>query len=287
MEDRRRCEGSHGSPRRVACGGLKAAARRAVRAGFTLIELLTVMAIISILIAILLPSLSGARNRGRITKCEANVRELAQATLRYISQQEDRFPTVSDCEGNACYFGNGHQYFGWNGRQPGPLGRPWARWVNKELGLQVQEANPGGAAIAECPSDGGAPGQTGENGKLFELLGSSYAMNPILSQGRYSDWKYRDYDLGLSQVIQPSQKVLVADHVAFGLTFDGYWTAIRPGWHDTYRPAAVVGFIDGHAEYVTNRCGLREWQWYGEATGTQFVQALATKVKWPVQAGCE
>lgn len=252
------------------------------RAGFTLIELLTVMAIISILIAILLPSLSGARNQGRVTKCRANVRELASATLRYIGQENDRFPAVGDCTETECVYWNGHQYFGWNGKTLNPHGNVWVRSLNKELGLELQEPAAGNAGLAECPSDSGAPGQTGTTEKLFTVLGTSYAMNPILCQGNVSDWKYREQDISVSQIIQPSLKVLVADHLAFGLTYNGYWTAIRPGWHDTFRPAAVVGFIDGHADYVKGRGSLKEWQWYGEATGAGFVQELTTKVDWNV-----
>lgn len=252
------------------------------RGGFTLIELLTVMAIISILIAILLPSLSGARNQGRITKCRANVRELASATLRYISQEGDRFPAVADCTETECVYWNGHQYFGWNGKTLSPHGTLWVRSINKELGLELQEPAAGNAGLAECPSDSGAPGQTGTSEKLFTVLGTSYAMNPILCQGNVSDWKYREKDISVSQIIQPSQKVLVADHIAFGLTYNGFWTAIRPGWHDTFRPAAVVGFIDGHADYVKGRGTLKEWQWYGESTGAGFVRDLTTKVNWNV-----
>ncbi|RIK66293.1 MAG: hypothetical protein DCC65_09980 [Planctomycetota bacterium] len=257
------------------------------REGFTLIELLVVLAIISILIAILLPSLSGARNRSRITKCQSNLRELAGATLRYIGQQDDRFPVNADCTNGNCVYWNGHQYFGWNGRLPNPNGNQWIRYLNRELGLELQEQTSDNARLAECPSDDGAPGQTGLTDRLFDALGTSYPLNPILCQGRYSDWKYRGTDLNLSQIIQPSQKVLVADHVAFGLTYDGFWTGIRPGWHDRIRPAAVVGFIDGHADYVVGRCGLREWQWYGEASGAGFIRDLPRKVHWEVLEGCE
>lgn len=252
------------------------------RSGFTLIELLTVMAIISIIIAILLPSLSGARNRGRITKCQANVRELASATLRYATGDGDRFPLVGDCNDSDCIYWNGHQYFGWNGKTTNAHGNFWVRNVNRELGLELQEPNAGSAPIAECPGDMGAPGQTGVSDKLFVALGSSYAMNPVLTQGSVSDWKYRERELSTSQIVQPSLKVLVADHVAFGLTYNGFWTAIRPGWHDTIRPAAVVGFIDGHAEYVIGRGRLKEWQWYGEATGAGFVRELSSKIDWNV-----
>lgn len=257
------------------------------RRAFTLIELLTVITIISVLVAILVPSLVGARERGRITKCQGNLRELAAAALRYVTAHDDTFPVAADCSSGPCIFGNGHQYFGWDGKILNPLGNVWVRPVNRELSLEPTVPQSSAARIAECPSDQGALGQTGGPDRLFDALGSSYAMNPILCQGAFSDWKYRSVNLNLSDIIQPSIKVLVAEHVAFGLTYDAFWTAIRPGWHDKTRPAAVTGFIDGHVEYVQGLCAIREWQWYGEATGGQFVRSLNRKVDWTVYPGCE
>ncbi len=252
------------------------------RAAFTLIELLTVIALISLLISILMTSLSSARERGRITKCQANLRELAHATLRYAGRHDDFFPVAGDCSSGPCEFWNGHQYHGWNGKQPAPNGNVWYRPINQELGLEGSPPSSSSARIAECPSDGGAVGQTGQPGTLFEELGTSYPMNPILCQGRFADWKYRKTDITLSQIMQPSRKVLVAEHLAFGLTYDGYWTAISPGWHDRQRPAATVAFIDGHAEYLKGAGRLMEWQWYGEANGPAYVQQLSQKVGWTV-----
>lgn len=60
--------------------------RNRVRSAFTLIELLVVVAIIALLISILLPSLSGAREQARRAKCSSNLRSILQGSAMYLSQ---------------------------------------------------------------------------------------------------------------------------------------------------------------------------------------------------------
>lgn len=61
---------------------------------FTLIELLVVVAIIALLISILLPSLSRARELSKRTVCASNLRGIGQAMYIY-AQDGDKFPVTS------------------------------------------------------------------------------------------------------------------------------------------------------------------------------------------------
>lgn len=57
---------------------------------FTLIELLVVISIIAVLISILLPALSRAKERGRGTACLANLHTIGQGTVMYLDDDEQR-----------------------------------------------------------------------------------------------------------------------------------------------------------------------------------------------------
>ncbi|MHC4444373.1 MAG: type II secretion system protein [Planctomycetota bacterium] len=62
---------------------------------FTLIELLTVVAILALLIAIILPSLSKARSQTKRTACAAHLRQVGIALLAYLPENRDRMPHIS------------------------------------------------------------------------------------------------------------------------------------------------------------------------------------------------
>lgn len=62
---------------------------------FTLIELLVVVAIIALLIAILLPALTAARETSKIVVCQSNQRQLIMANIMYANEQKDWYVPLS------------------------------------------------------------------------------------------------------------------------------------------------------------------------------------------------
>lgn len=71
-----------------------------VRRGFTLIELLVVVAIIALLMSILLPSLSGAREQAKRVMCGVNQRTCALAAVQYTQENKDWFNAIQDMHRN-------------------------------------------------------------------------------------------------------------------------------------------------------------------------------------------
>jgi len=61
--------------------------------GFTLVELLVVISIIAVLLAVLLPSLSKARNQAKLTVCRSNLSQLGKVWIMYAGDNRDYYPT--------------------------------------------------------------------------------------------------------------------------------------------------------------------------------------------------
>jgi prepilin-type N-terminal cleavage/methylation domain-containing protein len=80
--------------------------------GFTLVELLVVIGVIALLIALLLPALSSAREQANRVKCATNLRAIGQAMLFYAQDNRGKYPRIKYHPDTVPH------YFTTNGRDP-------------------------------------------------------------------------------------------------------------------------------------------------------------------------
>src|SRR5258706_6373248 len=84
----------------------KAKHRSACKAGFTLVELLVVIGIIALLISILLPSLSRAREQAKRVACASNVRQFCNALIMAANENKGKLMDVGNRNGQWDDSGN-------------------------------------------------------------------------------------------------------------------------------------------------------------------------------------
>ncbi|MEX2217527.1 MAG: type II secretion system protein [Phycisphaerales bacterium] len=70
-----------------------------MRRGFTLIDVLVTLAVISVLLSILMPSLSSVRETARQVVCRSNVRQVGIGLVLYAEAYQDRVPYSGFLEG--------------------------------------------------------------------------------------------------------------------------------------------------------------------------------------------
>ena len=116
--------------------------------GFTLIELLVVVAIIALLISILLPALSRAKEQAKIATCLANLRGIGEGGYSYLLEYGDipwAFPSPYQIYNKTHYWGLFTEFIWGGGRSDKhPSGAAW----QSEGGLG---ASPNGSDVWRLP----------------------------------------------------------------------------------------------------------------------------------------
>jgi len=231
--------------------GLSCARRRSgvFPHAFTLIEIMVVIAVIALLLAILLPAVSRARQAGQGAVCLSNLRQFASAAHVYTYEQSGRYPIA--------------QYMATEGHL-----MIWYKWDFTTIKDKQQRrfiTQPGllwaGKAperIQQCPSFNGganAPGSdTNAQGRPTE---------------RYTGYNYNTSYVGHGEGENPRQEPASVQEI--------------------HRPAACVLFGDGEYSAGANKFMRAPWDdvhhggddFDGRSAGTQGYRHLGrTNVAW-------
>jgi len=217
---------------------------------FTLIELLVVIAIIAILMAILMPTLSRAREQGKRTGCMNNLKQMAMAWILYADDYEDKIVSADTGRDDA-----------------------WVRWLGR--GVSEEEQRGGirrGMLYRYCPEVKLYRCPTGIRGETVTYAITD-AMNGYTGiPGTTNLMVYRRM-----QIKRPGERIVFLDE---GRLSPNSWTL----WYDQERwwdqitarhgDGTNFGFADGHSEY---------WKWKDPRTievaemGYDFWQSTGRK----------
>ena len=221
------------------------------RRAFTLIELLVVVAIIALLLAMLLPALSGARARSQRVKCQANLRTIGHAVQFYLTENRDAFPDAPfyGCLG---YIGRS-MYHALLGSQTPEHLRPMNRYFGVEdnivgEGPQVERKH---NDSFECPSDRG-DAYFKLPGKYFVEHGTSYTYASELAEPLVPTFGVQSCCyLRLSDVRFTPKKIVFQEPVFSPAFYPPFQPAYddRADWHFVGRPHGNLLFADGHVDF--------------------------------------
>jgi len=64
--------------------------------GFTMVEVIIVVAIIAVLASIIIPKMTGARDKAKLENCKANMRHLVTAVSLYNNDHNNAMPPVGN-----------------------------------------------------------------------------------------------------------------------------------------------------------------------------------------------
>lgn len=214
---------------------------RARRPGFSLVEILVSMSIVAVLLGLLLPLLSHARQVSRTTVCASNLRQIGMAWQSYF-HEFDQFPRHTE---QPDWRYGGAMFVGVNRR---PMLDP-ERPINRPLAEQGLGEGGDLTALFRCPGDRGVFRRDGGDPRgrvsvlagvtCFGTFGTSYRANLFLLDSTRAGVDPTRRPLRLAEVhVGASDLLLTAD--------PAWWYATRPaGDPDAEFDASWHGRVDG------------------------------------------
>ena len=223
-------------------------------AAFTLLELLVVVAVISLLVSIMLPSLGRAKHLARQTVCASNLRQISLSVEYYLDANDRTYPCAEDPVSSSPF------YWLW-------MGRGWRGLVGPYIQEGIDEENP---SVLVCPDD-----PTAE--EKYESTSYAYSMCYYHSDEQIDEMStpaegYSNPQPSVARrdedVVNPPRKILIGEWTANHKPVDGdngWWcwvgyrnfimadgsvacldaTDIRPANHELPDPNLTVGGLGG------------------------------------------
>ena len=148
---------------------MNVSSRTKIGRAFTLVELLVVLASIAILVALLLPALSRAKESARATACLGNLHQVGVALQIYVSDNNNKMPFMRDVVPD-----------------PAVVATNTFPTIDKVLATPLGNKN-----VLHCPSD---------LAHIFEITGSSYGWNSLVNGQDADHLKMFTYQFDSHQV---------------------------------------------------------------------------------------
>ena len=180
------------------------------KTGFTLVELLTVIAVIAVVVALLLPALAKARRQAQLVGCMSNLRQLGIGFLGYANDYRGSFPAPATAQ-----LANAEDWVYWQPGRDVTQSRIFP-YIGSSTGVMICPAGP----PERTPSGSDPP------------YAFSYSVNNWITGdgGRVPfgapGWGIM-YPCRLPQILAPSRKVLVLEEDVTAIN-DGDWHSTEP-----------------------------------------------------------
>jgi len=236
--------------------------------GFTLIELLVVIAIIAILMAILVPTLTRAKEQGKRAACLNNLRQLQLAWILYADENDDKIVNGEADENNdgQCIMETTgrHAYEQWWTGDDCAGGYQQGAQLPQDMQIKAMRAGAlyplvKNEKLYRCPT--GVRGEMRTYSIVDSMNGlprtGTYTGNVGIRVGRTMLWVKKKTDI---TVPSPSQRIVFLDEGR--VTPDSY--AVHYNTETWWDPPHVrhgdgtnVSFADGRSDY---------WKWKGKKT---------------------
>ncbi|MDB5354773.1 MAG: putative major pilin subunit [Phycisphaerales bacterium] len=202
------------------------------RGAFTLVELLVVIGIITVLIAILLPALQGARKQAQRIKCQSNFRNILMGIQMYLGENKAYLPAPNwdGMAGGAVY------KFGWLYETP-PKSNPPGVTEMESGSIYPYLKN---HDIYHCP--------------LYDPAYSfgSESITSFLMNGALCGYGAMPFTFKITQFSPNDIIMWEAEEAGHGTAAwnDGSSYPSEEGLTTRHQKGAGVGCIDGHVEWM-------------------------------------